>query len=91
MAVLSSGESAVSYSNGFYVDTTPPAFNPDVFMYIDVDQGDFTPVEFQGCNHTIKSLWLCEDDESEIQVFVFSMLYFFFSFQPNRIYTITTM
>ena len=37
-------------------------------MYVDVDQGDFTPVEFQGCNNTIKCLWLCEDDENEIQV-----------------------
>ena len=74
-AVLSSGEFAVAYSNGFYMDTTPPTFDERVFMYIDVDQSDYTPVEFQGCNHTIKSLWLCTDDESEIEVFTFDNNY----------------
>lgn len=58
----------MSYSNGFHVDTTPPVFDAEVFMYIDVDQGEFTPVEYQGCSHTVKSIWLCKDDENEIQV-----------------------
>ena len=58
----------MSSSDGFYIDTTPPVFDLDVFMYIDVRQGEFTPVDYQGSNNTIKSVWLCEDDENEIKV-----------------------
>ena len=65
---MSSGTFAVSFSDGFYIDTTPPSFDQQVFMYVDVDQTDFTPVEFQGCNYTIKCIWRCEDAENEIQV-----------------------
>lgn len=67
-AVLGSNEEAISASNGFYLDTTPPTFDTDVFIYIDVRQGDFTPVWFQGSNSTIKAIWLCEDDRNEIKV-----------------------
>ncbi|KAL3873866.1 hypothetical protein ACJMK2_036950, partial [Sinanodonta woodiana] len=66
-AVLGSGLYDTSSSNGFYVDVTPPTFDPDIMLYIDVAQGEFTPVEFQKSPDTIKSVWLCEDKESEIQ------------------------
>ena len=67
-AILASNEVTMSSSDGFYIDTTPPVFDLDVFMYIDVRQGEFTPVDYQGSNNTIKSVWLCEDDENEIKV-----------------------
>ena len=67
-AVLSSGENAISYSNGFYIDTTAPTFDSRVFMYVNVDQGDFTPSKYQSSNSTIKGVWLCVDDENEIEV-----------------------
>ncbi|XP_053401006.1 uncharacterized protein LOC123523226 isoform X2 [Mercenaria mercenaria] len=65
-AVIGSGEEIVSSSNGFYIDLTPPSFDEEVMMYIDVRQGDFTPSEFQGSNNTIKAIWLCYDTKSEI-------------------------
>ncbi|XP_053400990.1 uncharacterized protein LOC123541000 [Mercenaria mercenaria] len=65
-AVLGSGANAVSSSNGFYIDITSPVFDEEVMMYIDVRQGEFTPSDFQGSNNTIKALWLCNDDRSEI-------------------------
>lgn len=68
-AVLGSGADAVTSSNGFYIDTTPPVFDEEVLMYIDVRQGEYTPADFQGSNSTIKSLWLCKDEKSEIEVF----------------------
>ncbi|KAK6174798.1 hypothetical protein SNE40_013376 [Patella caerulea] len=63
-AVLGSGRDAISSSNGFYIDISPPVFDKDAMLYIDVSQGNFTPVEYQGSNTTIKSIWLCQDNES---------------------------
>ena len=76
-AVLGSGKYAISSSNGFYVDTTSPVPDDHALLYIDVDQGDYTPGQYQGdntprqyqgYNSTIKGIWLCNDDESEIKV-----------------------
>jgi hypothetical protein len=67
-AVLGSGGEVIASSNGFYIDITPPVFDEQVMMYIDVRQGEFTPSDFQGSNNTIKALWLCNDDKSEIGV-----------------------
>ncbi|XP_060596420.1 uncharacterized protein LOC132750448 [Ruditapes philippinarum] len=66
-AVLGSGNEIVSSSNGFYIDLTPPEFDEEVMMYIDVRQGEFTPSDFQGSNNTIKAIWLCNDDKNEIK------------------------
>ncbi|XP_052081925.1 uncharacterized protein LOC127719726 isoform X2 [Mytilus californianus] len=68
-AVLSSGVTTVVSSDGFYIDDTPPIYDPDVMgsdIYIDVDQGEFTPVRYQGSNSTIKSFWRCFDEESDV-------------------------
>ncbi|XP_046562952.1 uncharacterized protein LOC124271845 [Haliotis rubra] len=65
-AVLGSGTEAVSSSDGFNIDTSPPLFDTDVMLYIDVTQGNFTPVTYQGSNDTIKAVWKCNDNESEI-------------------------
>ncbi|XP_048250418.1 uncharacterized protein LOC124151537 [Haliotis rufescens] len=65
-AVLGSGMSAISSSDGFSVDTTPPDFDQDLMLYMDVYQGNFTPSAFQGSNDTIKAIWKCSDNESEI-------------------------
>ncbi|KAK6192291.1 hypothetical protein SNE40_003784 [Patella caerulea] len=65
-AVLGSGQEAVSSSNGFYIDVTPPVFDEDLMLYIDVDQGNYTPVTYQGSNSTIKSIWSCVDNESMV-------------------------
>ncbi|XP_046547054.1 uncharacterized protein LOC124257108 [Haliotis rubra] len=65
-AVLGSGTEAVSSSDGFNIDTSPPLFDPDLMLYIDVTQGNFTPVTYQGSNDTIKAIWKCNDNESEI-------------------------
>ncbi|XP_067658325.1 uncharacterized protein [Haliotis asinina] len=65
-AVLGSGLSAVSSSDGFSIDTTPPDFDHDLMLYMDVYQGNFTPSSFQGSNDTIKAVWKCSDNESEI-------------------------
>lgn len=67
-AVLGSGAWVLSSTDGFYLDTTPPVFDEKVLMYVDVKQGEFTPVEAQGSEDTIKSLWLCNDNQSAIQV-----------------------
>ncbi|XP_033763071.1 uncharacterized protein LOC117344449 isoform X3 [Pecten maximus] len=72
-AMVGSGETAVSSSNGFYIDDTPPAFDTDVFIYIDVNQGEFTPTYFQSSNSTIKAIWLCEDSESLIKDYQWSI------------------
>ena len=71
-AILGSGLEAVSSSNAFYIDDTPPVFDPDVMlqMYIDVTQGEFTPVNYQASNDTIKAFWRCVDEESMIEVIV---------------------
>ncbi|XP_062589554.1 uncharacterized protein LOC134251189, partial [Saccostrea cucullata] len=69
-SITGSGHIAVASSNGFYVDDTPPVFDPDVmtngFFYYDVGQGENTPVKFQQSNDTIKCIWKCEDKESGI-------------------------
>ncbi|XP_076085507.1 uncharacterized protein LOC143056307 [Mytilus galloprovincialis] len=68
-AVLGSGATTVVSSDGFYIDDTPPIFDPDVMgsdIYIDVYQGEFTPVRYQGSNNTIKAFWRCFDEESDI-------------------------
>ncbi|ESO82597.1 hypothetical protein LOTGIDRAFT_236952 [Lottia gigantea] len=65
-AVLGSGMSVISSSNGFYVDVTPPEVFEETFLYIDVYQGNFTPVSYQASNDTIRSIFLCEDTESLI-------------------------
>ena len=67
-AVLGSGSSTWASSNGFYVDTSPPIFNKRIMFYMDVRQGEFFPATFQGSNDTIKAVWLCEDDQSQIEV-----------------------
>jgi hypothetical protein len=67
-AVLGSGNEIVSSSNGFNIDLTPPEFDEEVMIYIDVRQGEFTPSDFQGSNNTIKAIWLCNDDKNEIKV-----------------------
>ena len=79
-AVLGSGVSVMSSTDGFYVDVTPPVFDKDVMIYIDVLQGGFTPASFQGASDTIKAVWLCEDSESEIQVINSSVLEIALSF-----------
>ncbi|KAK3612515.1 hypothetical protein CHS0354_024486 [Potamilus streckersoni] len=66
-AVLGSGAITTASSNGFYVDLTPPIFDPDVMLYIDVRQGEFTPTHFQSSNDTIKSVWQCRDNQSDIE------------------------
>ena len=66
-----SGDSAVSASNGFYVDDTPPVFDSDIMggdFYFDVGQGESTPVKYQKSNNTIKCVWKCDDEESGIVV-----------------------
>ena len=66
-----SGDSAMASSAGFYVDDTPPVFDPEVMntaFYYDVGQGESTPVRFQKSNDTIKCIWKCDDEESGIVV-----------------------
>ncbi|VDI51286.1 Hypothetical predicted protein [Mytilus galloprovincialis] len=68
-AVLGSGVTTVVSSDGFYIDDTPPVFDPDVMggdIYVDIDQGELTPVRYQGSNTTIKAFWRCFDEESDI-------------------------
>jgi len=69
-AVLGSGLSAVASSDGFYVDLTPPVFDPDAMtqIYYDVSQGEFTPVKYQASNNTIKAIWFCYDKQSMVKV-----------------------
>lgn len=57
-------------SDGFYVDLTPPVFDPDVMLqiYIDVTQGEFKPVKYQASSDTIKAYWYCYDEESLVKV-----------------------
>lgn len=69
--VTGSGDTAVASSNGFYIDDSPPVFDPEVmraFIYYDVGQGENTPVKFQKSNDTIRCIWKCEDKESDIMV-----------------------
>lgn len=69
--VTGSGDTAVASSNGFYIDDSPPVFDPEVmsaFFYYDVGQGESTPVKFQKSNDTIKCIWKCDDKESDIVV-----------------------
>ena len=69
--VTGSGDSAIVSSSGFYVDDTPPVFDPEVMsaaFYYDVGQGESTPVQFQQSNDTIKCIWKCDDEESGIVV-----------------------
>ncbi|XP_076076023.1 uncharacterized protein LOC143046845 [Mytilus galloprovincialis] len=67
--VLGSGLTAVASSGGFYIDLTPPIFDPDAMLqiYIDVSQGEFRPVKYQASNDTIKAYWYCYDTESLIK------------------------
>lgn len=37
-------------------------------IYYDVDQGESTPVRYQQSNSTIKAIWKCDDEESDIVV-----------------------
>jgi hypothetical protein len=64
--VLGSGLTAEASSDGFYIDLTPPVFDKNVMtqIYIDVTQGEFTPVKYQASNDTIKAYWYCFDEES---------------------------
>ncbi|XP_052806221.1 uncharacterized protein LOC128235438 [Mya arenaria] len=66
-SLLGSGERTLSASNGFYIDTSPPTFDLEATFYIDVNQGEFTPAEYQGSSDTIKAVWFCEDDLNEIR------------------------
>ncbi|KAK3609657.1 hypothetical protein CHS0354_035942 [Potamilus streckersoni] len=72
-AVLASGVSAVSSSDGFYVDDSPPVFEKSVFRYVDVRQGEGYPSDYIGSNSTIKSLWMCADDESQIMEYQWAL------------------
>lgn len=70
-AVLGSGLEAISSSSAFYLDDTPPVFDPNIMnsqIYIDVTQGEFTPVNYQASTDTIKAFWRCYDDESQVAV-----------------------
>lgn len=67
-AVLGSGASVTASSDGFYIDLTPPTFDWDAMMYIDVTQGKFQPTDYQASNNTIKAIWKCDDPESGIKV-----------------------
>lgn len=70
-ATSGSGAFAVSSSDGFYVDTSPPEFDQQIMsldIYYDVDQGESTPVRYQQSNSTIKAIWKCDDEESDIVV-----------------------
>lgn len=70
-AVLGSGLETTSSSSAFYVDDTPPVFDTDIMnsqIYIDVTQGEFTPVNYQASTDTIKAFWRCYDDESQVAV-----------------------
>lgn len=61
----------MSSSDGFYVDTSPPEFDQQIMsldIYYDVDQGESTPVRYQQSNSTIKAIWKCDDEESDIVV-----------------------
>ncbi|VDI27589.1 Hypothetical predicted protein, partial [Mytilus galloprovincialis] len=71
-AVLGSGLTAGASSDGFYVDLTPPQFDSDVMnqIYIDVSQGEFTPVKYQASNDTIKVFWYCYDEQSVVALLV---------------------
>lgn len=72
-ATSGSGASTVSSSDGFNVDISPPEFDQELMsldIYFDVDQGESTPVRFQQSNSTIKAIWKCNDDESDIVVSV---------------------
>ncbi|KAL5015119.1 hypothetical protein ScPMuIL_009389 [Solemya velum] len=72
-AVLGSGASVTASSDGFYIDLTPPTFDWDVMMYIDVTQAAFKPTDYQASNSTIKALWNCEDPESEITEYLWAI------------------
>ena len=74
-AVLGSGASVQTSSDGFYLDISAPVFDEQVMLYIDITQGEFTPVEAQASEDTIKSLWLCKDNQSAIQVWIFSPIF----------------
>jgi hypothetical protein len=39
-------------------------------IYIDVTQGEFTPVKYQASNDTIKAYWYCFDEESLVKVII---------------------
>jgi hypothetical protein len=77
--VLGSGLTAEASSDGFYIDPSPPVFDKNVMtrIYIDVTQGEFTPVKYQASNDTIKAYWYCFDEDSLIKVIitVVSLLY----------------
>jgi hypothetical protein len=70
--VLGSGLTAEASSDGFYIDLSPPVFDKNVMtqIYIDVTQGEFTPVKYQASNDTIKAYWYCFDEESLIKVII---------------------
>ncbi|XP_062596534.1 uncharacterized protein LOC134257978, partial [Saccostrea cucullata] len=64
-----SGDTAIASSDGFYVDDTPPKYDPELMenaLYIDVAQGESTPAHYQKSNDTIKCIWKCDDDESGV-------------------------
>ncbi|VDI50948.1 Hypothetical predicted protein, partial [Mytilus galloprovincialis] len=68
--LLGNGLTTEGSSDGFYIDITPPVFDTDVMngqIYVDVTQGEFTPVKYQASSDTIKAYWYCYDDESLIK------------------------
>ena len=68
---MGSGATVTMSSDGFYVDDTPPDFLMDIMsaeIYVDVNQGAFKPVRFQSSNSTIKAIWGCTDEESDVKV-----------------------
>jgi hypothetical protein len=84
-AVLGSGATAIVSSDGFSIDETPPIYDADVMsqIYVDVTQGEFTPVWYQASNSTIKAFWRCLDDESSIVVCCFFIRNRQFYFTPR--------
>jgi hypothetical protein len=53
-------------------DPSPPVFDKNVMtrIYIDVTQGEFTPVKYQASNDTIKAYWYCFDEDSSTHTYI---------------------
>lgn len=85
--LLGNGLTTEGSSDGFYIDITQPVFDTDVMngqIYVDVTQGEFTPVKYQASSDTIKAYWYCFDDESLIKVIL--ALLKILSYKPTLMY-----
>ncbi|XP_064646638.1 uncharacterized protein LOC135499666 isoform X2 [Lineus longissimus] len=66
-AILGSGMSAAGSSRGIQIDATPPIIDTDLNVtYIDTDQGQYKPVNYQSSNSTIRAAFRCVDEESMV-------------------------